>query len=293
MTFAEFMELALYHPDPGYYARAAQRSGRAGDFFTSVDVGPVFGELLASNWPRCGACCGASGARRRVLRRRCGARTVVRSGRGRRRQRPALPRHPRRLGRDGAGLLRGPPTAPGRASPAARAAQRHTLGPHATRSWHRPAELPPASEAPSSPTSCSTRCPRTSVIMTGTGLREVQSTRRGTACRTRLAASRRRKSPAYLDGRGSGSAPGMAGRGEPRRRRWNADRGPGLRPGIPRLIDYGHEAARPVLGGVRATLTTFAATRRRCHASRAGVGAAWLADPGECDITAHVDLTPR
>ena len=33
-------------PTFGYYARAAQRSGRAGDFFTSVDVGPLFGELL-------------------------------------------------------------------------------------------------------------------------------------------------------------------------------------------------------------------------------------------------------
>ena len=40
------MELALYDPESGYYARAAQRSGRAGDFFTSVDVGPLFGELL-------------------------------------------------------------------------------------------------------------------------------------------------------------------------------------------------------------------------------------------------------
>ena len=40
------MELALYDAEAGYYARAAQRSGRAGDFFTSVDVGPVFGELL-------------------------------------------------------------------------------------------------------------------------------------------------------------------------------------------------------------------------------------------------------
>src|SRR5437764_10174074 len=46
MTVAAFMELALYHPEVGYYARAAQRSGRAGDFFTSVDVGPIFGELL-------------------------------------------------------------------------------------------------------------------------------------------------------------------------------------------------------------------------------------------------------
>src|SRR5258708_2745740 len=40
------MDLALYDPEIGYYARAAQRSGRAGDFFTSVDVGPLFGELL-------------------------------------------------------------------------------------------------------------------------------------------------------------------------------------------------------------------------------------------------------
>jgi SAM-dependent MidA family methyltransferase len=46
LTVAAFMELALYDPAFGYYARAAQRSGRAGDFFTSVDVGPVFGELL-------------------------------------------------------------------------------------------------------------------------------------------------------------------------------------------------------------------------------------------------------
>src|SRR5262249_16821726 len=46
MTVAAFMELALYHPEFGYYARADQRSGRAGDFFTSVDVGPLFGELL-------------------------------------------------------------------------------------------------------------------------------------------------------------------------------------------------------------------------------------------------------
>src|SRR5262245_62670041 len=40
------MNLALYDSEFGYYARAPQRSGRAGDFFTSVDVGPLFGELL-------------------------------------------------------------------------------------------------------------------------------------------------------------------------------------------------------------------------------------------------------
>ena len=47
LTVAAFMDLALYHPVLGYYARAAQRSGVGGDFYTSVDAGPLFGELLA------------------------------------------------------------------------------------------------------------------------------------------------------------------------------------------------------------------------------------------------------
>ncbi|HXH07461.1 MAG TPA: hypothetical protein VNI83_12845, partial [Vicinamibacterales bacterium] len=42
-----FLEAALYDPEHGYYAGAARRSGCAGDFFTSADVGPLFGELLA------------------------------------------------------------------------------------------------------------------------------------------------------------------------------------------------------------------------------------------------------
>jgi len=47
LPFATYAKLALYHPEFGYYARADQRSGRAGDFFTSVDLGPLFGEMLA------------------------------------------------------------------------------------------------------------------------------------------------------------------------------------------------------------------------------------------------------
>ena len=50
ISFAEFMELALYHPELGYYARSPLKTGRAGDFFTSVDVGPIFGELLAKQF---------------------------------------------------------------------------------------------------------------------------------------------------------------------------------------------------------------------------------------------------
>ena len=48
--FDEFMAVALYHPHGGYYASPVNRTGRRGDFFTSVSVGPVFGKLLASQF---------------------------------------------------------------------------------------------------------------------------------------------------------------------------------------------------------------------------------------------------
>lgn len=47
LPFSEFMEAALYHDSLGYYSDPARRIGRGGDFYTSVSVGPVFGELLA------------------------------------------------------------------------------------------------------------------------------------------------------------------------------------------------------------------------------------------------------
>ena len=52
MPFPEFMAAALYDPQSGYYARATHQVGRRGDFFTSVSVGPVFGTLLARRFLR-------------------------------------------------------------------------------------------------------------------------------------------------------------------------------------------------------------------------------------------------
>jgi SAM-dependent MidA family methyltransferase len=46
ITFAEFMNSALYHPLFGYYAKNP-RMGALGDFFTSPHLGVDFGELLA------------------------------------------------------------------------------------------------------------------------------------------------------------------------------------------------------------------------------------------------------
>jgi SAM-dependent MidA family methyltransferase len=50
IPFARFMELALYHPEHGYYASGRASIGRRGDFFTNVSVGPLFGKLLAAQF---------------------------------------------------------------------------------------------------------------------------------------------------------------------------------------------------------------------------------------------------
>lgn len=50
ITFAEFMELALYHPQQGYYAGGKVNIGEKGDFFTSSHLGADFGELLGKQF---------------------------------------------------------------------------------------------------------------------------------------------------------------------------------------------------------------------------------------------------
>ena len=62
ITFARFMELALYHPQSGYYTRATDSNGHAqaavdsdaehligwsGDYYTTPDVHPIFSQALA------------------------------------------------------------------------------------------------------------------------------------------------------------------------------------------------------------------------------------------------------
>ena len=62
VTFARFMELALGHPEHGYYARLGLAWGRDGDYETSPEVHPVFGYLWARQVAECWERLGSPGA---------------------------------------------------------------------------------------------------------------------------------------------------------------------------------------------------------------------------------------
>ena len=47
ISFADFMAIALYHPQYGYYMAPRDRIGKSGDFFTSSSVNALFGRLVA------------------------------------------------------------------------------------------------------------------------------------------------------------------------------------------------------------------------------------------------------
>lgn len=48
IPFVEFMQLALYAPDEGYYSSSLQKLGRQGDFITAPELTPLFGKALAN-----------------------------------------------------------------------------------------------------------------------------------------------------------------------------------------------------------------------------------------------------
>lgn len=58
IPFADFMALALGHPEGGYYTGAAARPTRSGDFLTAAELHPIFGAALARQvaeaWERLG-----------------------------------------------------------------------------------------------------------------------------------------------------------------------------------------------------------------------------------------------
>ena len=282
LTVAAFMEMALYHPALGYYARAPRRTGRAGDFYTSVDVGPQFGALLAvqiDEMRRLHAADGTSGF------------DLVEAGAGN-----------GQLARDVLDAAESAFPALHAAarltlvetSPAARAAQAETLGPHRDRLHAGAAALPDRISGVIVANELLDALPTHAVTMTEDGLREVYVDADGGRFVERAGPPSTPALGRHLDRLGVSPEPGWRGEVNLAAVDWVRTAARRLTRGFLVLIDYGHPAPELYAGHhASGTLTTF----QRHLVDAAGTdpdrrdGPAWLADPGERDITSHVDFT--
>jgi SAM-dependent MidA family methyltransferase len=276
------MDLALYDSQSGYYARAAQRSGRAGDFFTSVDVGSVFGELLALQVIEMGGILESS-----VSSHQSPVDVVeAAAGNGRLSAdilRAIRLRNPALYDRLRLHLVE--------LSATARDAQRETLGDVADRLASSSADLPSSFTGVLVANELLDAMPTHQVVMRPDGLREVFVEVRGDAL---VAVERPPSTPelaAYLDRLGVSLEPGWRVEINLRAVEWTRDAVRRLERGFLILIDYGHPA-RQLYSATHGTgtLTTFS-RHTMAGPESGGDQPAWLAEPGERDITAHVDFT--
>ena len=275
------MDLALYDPAFGYYARAAQRSGRAGDFFTSVDVGPLFGELLAVQVEELS----------RILNSafRIPNFDLVEAGAGNGRLSADILRAAKR--RDPAfydairlHLVE--------ASAAARRAQAGTLGDVAERLTSSGSELPESFEGVLIANELLDALPVHQVVMREDGLREVFVTATADCRLTTVEGPLSTTALSdYLDRLGVALEPGWRVEINLRAVDWIRDAARRLRRGFIILIDYGHDA-RELYSATHSTgtLTTFAKHRSGGPETSPDIPA-WLQQPGDQDLTAHVDFT--
>ena len=274
LPFAEYMDLALYHPRLGYYARAGRRSGRAGDFFTSVDSGAAFGALLARQFAE-------------MWRLAGGAPALVEAGAGSGRLARDVLDHLAAACPDVYRTLR---LTLVERSPAARAAQPATLGARAARLAGADAELPARVRGVVFANELLDALPVHPIVMTADGLGEVHVDRDGDRLVERLgpASAAVRDHVARF---GIRLEPGWRAEVCPAAVAWVAAAARRLTRGFLVLIDYGHEA-RELYSPTHASGTLTCYRRHRAAvAGDNGAAAPWLAEPGACDITAHVDLT--
>ena len=282
LTVGAFMELALYHPELGYYARAARRSGRAGDFFTSVDVGPLFGELLEVQIAEMAELLAQSAAAHPAF-------DLVEAGAGNGRLsadilNAARRRDPVLYDRTKLHLVE--------RSPAARVLQREVLAGNADKLAGSTEDLPAAFEGVLLANELLDAMPVHQLVMRPEGLREIfVSASRGDALTTREGPPSTPALGTYLGRLNIVPEPGWRFEINLAALDWVRAAAQRLSRGFIILIDYGHEA-RDLYSASHAagTLTTFA----RHTSVESAPGAAtpsWLLDPGARDVTAHVDFT--
>jgi SAM-dependent MidA family methyltransferase len=269
ISFAEFMDLSLYHPELGYYARAAQKTGRAGDFFTSVDVGPIFGALLAKQFAE--------------MWRVMGVRPhfdLVEAGAGNGRLArdildAAEQNDPEFYAALGLSLVE--------QSPTARAAQIDTLGPHASLLKHSAAALPDEITGVIFANELLDALPTHVVLMTERGLREVFIDVRDDHFVERTEELSTPRLAEYLARAGAEMRVGWRAEVNLAAEDWMKNAAQSLHAGFLVVIDYGHDEDELYNAShASGTLTSF-----KKHSQPPD----FLEEPGETDITAHIDLT--
>ena len=282
LTTAEFMELALYHPTLGYYTRASRRTGRAGDFYTSVDVGPQFGALLATQIDEMYRLLADTGAGHFEL-------VEVGAGNGQLARDlldTAESTYPELYAATRLTLVE--------TSAAARAAQPDTLGPHRARLVCSTATMPDEVCGVILANELLDALPTHAVSMTPEGLREIYVDLAGDRLIERTGPLSSAALAGYLARLDVQLAPGWRGEVNLAAVEWVRTAARRLERGFMILVDYGHTAAELYSEHHhQGTLTTF---HRHLvgpvgEDARQPDGPPWLTDPGERDITAHVNLT--
>jgi SAM-dependent MidA family methyltransferase len=271
LTVAAFMELALYHPEHGYYASRAQRSGRRGDFYTSVDAGPFFGEMLAVQIGKMMRQL-SHGEERTV--------DLVEAGAGNGRlMRDVLDA----LAADSPDEYKRVRVHLVERSARARSDHRHVLGPHAGRLVASTEALPGHFHGVLFANELLDAFPVHVLTRRGAELREIFVAEDGGRLIEREDAISSDAVRASVEMSGARIPPGARVEVSPAAAAWIREVGSRLDRGFAILIDYGDDAialrsaARP-----DGTLRAFREHR---------VSSNWLDEPGEQDLTAHVDFT--
>ncbi len=126
------------------------------------------------------------------------------------------------------------------------------------------------------------------VVMRERGLREVYVAADGGRLVTREGPPSSPRLAEYLDAVGARLEPGWFGEVNLAAADWIRRAGQRLERGFLIIIDYGHDAATLYSPShATGTLTTY----RRHAAERREEGPGWLLEPGDRDITSHVDFT--
>jgi SAM-dependent MidA family methyltransferase len=282
ISFAEFMELSLYHPEFGYYARAARKTGRAGDFFTSVDVGPLFGELLsrqlADMWEVLES--RVQSPESRVQSPESRVFDLVEAGAGSGRLARDILDAAQRSDPDFYSAIR---LSLIERSPAARAVQPETLGPHAALLTYSAAAVPDPIHGTIVANELLDALPTHAVVMTDNGLREVFVDWEGGGFAERLQDPSTPRIAEYLSRAGAVMHRGARAEVNLAAEDWMKTAAQALTRGFIIVIDYGHDETELYSGSHGSgTLASF-----KQHTQFAD----FLQTPGDCDITAHVDLT--